>query len=245
MAQQENKLRGRSHVRRHTAEYKCYYRTFKSYVLPLCTFDTSEAKNAILRLGLLPTTTMLSVHPFEVVISARSKALLVVFLVCFFANYVAVTWLWQINAVQSSHRSLLYSPEMLRAPHSSALAGCKRHSCCSPRMRGGRQHRTDNRRHLAVQLTSHMPTSHQFNALPNSEKKAIDQQDSSVAAAADATDASSSNSSGRVALLAGLVAVAALVLVASGGFGGLKDKVKVSVVALCRQLWLQRLQSRV
>ncbi|WIA15201.1 hypothetical protein OEZ85_001881 [Tetradesmus obliquus] len=71
-----------------------------------------------------------------------------------------------------------------------------------------------------------MPTSHQFNALPNNEKEAIDQQDSSVAAAADATDASSSNSSGRVALLAGLVAVAALVLVASGGFGGLKDKVK-------------------
>jgi hypothetical protein len=73
-----------------------------------------------------------------------------------------------------------------------------------------------------------MQSLQQFSALPSSEKETKRQEDNSVTAASDTADADSSNSSGRVALLAGLVAVAVLVLVASGGFGGLKDRIKAS-----------------
>jgi hypothetical protein len=68
----------------------------------------------------------------------------------------------------------------------------------------------------------------QFSALPSSDKEIIPHADNGVTAAADTADANSSNSSGRLALLAGLVAVAALVLISSGGFGGLKERVKAS-----------------
>jgi hypothetical protein len=77
-----------------------------------------------------------------------------------------------------------------------------------------------------------MPASQNFNALPSSDTDTVEQENNSVIADVDTADASSDNSSGRLVLLAGLVAVAAVVLIASGGFGGLKERVKVRAIAV-------------
>lgn len=82
--------------------------------------------------------------------------------------------------------------------------------------------------HHSGSTAPHQP---QFAALPTEkDSKAastseVNQPTITEAGQADASKESSSNSY-RVVLLVGLLAAAALVLVASGGVGGLKDRVK-------------------